>query len=422
MKKIALLFFIVCNLHAQEWVNIEPQFNPPGEYSLYHAAMGDENNLWFVDYESGRIFHTSDGGYNWIMQHDSIVPIPEYWDIFFVNSQTGWVLASTDSSTFILKTTDVGENWEKIETPYFHKIYFQNENNGTAAGPPGIYQTNDGGLTWQKAVYNEEEIPNGIEWVEQIVFVNDQKRLIILQPGNNFEGWCIIMESDDCGLSWSKKTLNIGLVLPINIFAVDSLKIYMVNHFGFFTSTDGGYNWTFKPGVAIRSIYFADAYNGWGVGGFSSPGTSNSGIFQTTDAGNGWEKKEACSHDWIKLCFKKNINKLYILGFIEKIYIADISTGKKEENNFPTDFMLYQNYPNPFNPSTLIRFDIDKPDYYTLKLYDLLGKEVCCLLNSNLVPNTYELSVDGNNLASGIYFVVIRNSISSKAIKIMLQK
>jgi len=75
----------------------------------------------------------------------------------------------------------------------------------------------------------------------------------------------------------------------------------------------------------------------------------------------------------------------------------------------PTKYELFQNYPNPFNPETKIRFDIPenfKFEISNLKLvvYDILGKEVVMLVNETLQPGTYEVTFDGSNLPSGIYF------------------
>lgn len=73
-------------------------------------------------------------------------------------------------------------------------------------------------------------------------------------------------------------------------------------------------------------------------------------------------------------------------------------------NNLPLSFNLYQNYPNPFNPATLIKYDLPKDVNVTLKIYDLLGREVAVLLNN--VPKLagrYELSWNASVFASGMY-------------------
>ena len=91
----------------------------------------------------------------------------------------------------------------------------------------------------------------------------------------------------------------------------------------------------------------------------------------------------------------------------------------EHENNIPGNIVLYQNYPNPFNPSTTIKYSIpvgDNSDLpaptqsgsivnnVTLKIFDLLGREVAILVNEKQKPGNYEVEFDGNELSSGIYF------------------
>lgn len=70
----------------------------------------------------------------------------------------------------------------------------------------------------------------------------------------------------------------------------------------------------------------------------------------------------------------------------------------------PTTFFLAQNYPNPFNPSTVINFQITFSSFVTLKVYDVLGREVATLVNERLGPGSYESTFNAGGLASGVYF------------------
>ena len=73
-------------------------------------------------------------------------------------------------------------------------------------------------------------------------------------------------------------------------------------------------------------------------------------------------------------------------------------------NTVPTEYALSQNYPNPFNPSTKINFAIPTTGLVTMKIYDVLGKEVATLVNETKVAGTYSVNFDGTNLSSGVYF------------------
>ena len=83
-----------------------------------------------------------------------------------------------------------------------------------------------------------------------------------------------------------------------------------------------------------------------------------------------------------------------------------ILTDVKEDNlrSIPKSFALYQNYPNPFNPKTKIKYSIAYREFVTLKVYDILGKEIAALVNKEKVAGNYEVEFNGSNLSSGVYF------------------
>lgn len=70
----------------------------------------------------------------------------------------------------------------------------------------------------------------------------------------------------------------------------------------------------------------------------------------------------------------------------------------------PTEYILSQNYPNPFNPVTKIKFSIPKEGMVTLKVFDMLGREVAELVNGFKTTGTYIVDFSGSELSSGIYY------------------
>ncbi len=86
------------------------------------------------------------------------------------------------------------------------------------------------------------------------------------------------------------------------------------------------------------------------------------------------------------------------------------------------DFKLFQNYPNPFNPVTNLRFIVPEEGNVKIALYDVLGNEVKILLNENIRPGSYNISVDGSGLSSGTYFVKMQTKIGQQIVKMSLLK
>ena len=92
------------------------------------------------------------------------------------------------------------------------------------------------------------------------------------------------------------------------------------------------------------------------------------------------------------------------------------------DDGIPSGYTLSQNYPNPFNPSTEIQFTLTSGGYTTLKVYDMLGKEVATLVNENLNPGTYKTKFDASRLASGTYVYTLTSNGTRLNNKMLLMK
>ena len=175
-------------------------------------------------------------------------------------------------------------------------------------------------------------------------------------------------------------------------------------------STDNGSTWTSLPGK-------------YTVTGGGQP--SYSGI-QT------WVKES------INLNAYKNLNVKFRFtmytdsgepgdGFYyDDFKVVDYSSTATEisgiSNEIPTRFNLYQNYPNPFNPTTNIKFDIAKTAFVKIVIFDVLGREVNTLVNSEIQPGKYSVNWDAGLHNSGIYFVKINAGDYSEIKRMALVK
>jgi len=101
------------------------------------------------------------------------------------------------------------------------------------------------------------------------------------------------------------------------------------------------------------------------------------------------------------------------------IYITGISNNN---NSIPNNYILKQNYPNPFNPVTKISFDIPKTGLVTLKVYDVLGKEIATIVNEVKNAGSYLVDFNGTSLSSGVYFYKLESNGFTAVKKMMLIK
>jgi hypothetical protein len=83
---------------------------------------------------------------------------------------------------------------------------------------------------------------------------------------------------------------------------------------------------------------------------------------------------------------------------------AVASTGVSQESRVPRDFRLFQNYPNPFNPSTQISYSLPITHHASLKVFDLLGREVAVLVDEESSPGAHTATWDASGFPSGVYF------------------
>lgn len=112
--------------------------------------------------------------------------------------------------------------------------------------------------------------------------------------------------------------------------------------------------------------------------------------------------------------FITTISSLYELEGDELTLLREIPVSIEERvSEIPSNITLHQNYPNPFNPSTVIRFQLDRPQKISLKIYSITGQLVEVLINEQLYnQGIHAVSFprgSGNDLASGVYVYVMEN-------------
>ncbi len=102
--------------------------------------------------------------------------------------------------------------------------------------------------------------------------------------------------------------------------------------------------------------------------------------------------------------------------------VLAVRDDKNTQKNIPSNFEVSNNYPNPFNPSTTIKYSINKSAHVKLLVYDILGREVEELVNSQKQAGEYSVRFDANNLSSGVYFYKFQAGQFTKTHKMILLK
>ncbi len=101
---------------------------------------------------------------------------------------------------------------------------------------------------------------------------------------------------------------------------------------------------------------------------------------------------------------------------------SSIATGISGNILTPDNFSLSQNYPNPFNPATTINYSLPSSGFVSLRVFDMLGKEVRSLISERQNAGSYSVNFDGSNLSSGMYYYKIESGNFSDTKKMILIK
>jgi photosystem II stability/assembly factor-like uncharacterized protein len=363
--------------------------------SINDISAVDDKHFWFVT--SKKIFATFDGGDTWEVQFEdtSITDFLNYIEMFDNFNGVAMGDPKTEASlTPILKTTDGGKNWIQVNTNVFgawsgdiwRRIDFVDMDIGyfyTTGGIPDnrFVKTADGGKTW-----NTLEAPAGTKVLK---FFNEKIGVnYAYSSSRNSIG---IYATHDGGITWPYFTpITGGWGIDIEFIPNEPSKIWVSNMNTLFFSSDTGKTWTHKPTfydpAGIRDIKFINDRIGWII--------SNNSLILKTNSG----------------------------GFL---------VGIESTQELPNTFQLHQNYPNPFNPETTISYVIPSLGnlkdfssstsprndniHVTLKVFDVLGREIATLVDEVKQPGMYNVKFTINNkhsvlstqystLSSSVYF------------------
>jgi hypothetical protein len=182
-------------------------------------------------------------------------------------------------------------------------------------------------------------------------------------------------------------------------------------------TTDGGLTWNSTGLTNTPYYFFALAYNNFGNILFAGGSTNSNefGLYYSNDGGDNWiqfqpaQNYKGISAMVIIATVLPEIYNLYISTLGDGVLRLQIPvTGINNDDILLKDFKLSQNYPNPFNPTTSIEYRVGSREYVTLKVYDILGREVATLVNEEKQPGVYEVEFDAAELASGIYYYQLK--------------
>ena len=329
--------------------------------------------------------------------------------------------ASIDSVLFfggyngLFKTTNLGISWDSVNRSFRIKALFAKNGDFYAAFDypnQGVYKSTNLGINWIP-------LQNGMSNLGvRALGCNEQYLFAGTSAGANSGFY----RSSNWGLNW--QYFSSGAGNNIEFMKVNNNVIFTATGDGIYRSTNNGVNWLNvldQNNARTVEIYNQNIF----------ACTELNGVNYSSNNGETWTSVNEGLIDWDIYSLLIHNGYIFVGGmnYIMRRPLSEVLTKIKINTEIPKEFKLYQNYPNPFNPSTIIRFSIPengilkiKNDIITLKVYNILGKEIATLVNEKLQAGMYEVKFEGTNLPSGVYYYRVETKNYSETKKMLLIK
>jgi photosystem II stability/assembly factor-like uncharacterized protein len=389
---------------------------------VFKMVVDPTNLKTFYAATLGGVYKTTDGGANWVEKNTGMVDT-DIWTIGISPTDHNTIFAGTYGG-ILYRSTDGGNNWSDKSTGLtglsgwdLWEMWFHPQTAGT------VYLLEDGARIFVTT-------NNGDSWTEYTVNGSSITALDISSTSPNI--WYAyaggtIYRSADYGSTWAAQSTTYSLYC-ITIDSGNPNTLYanqwVSPSYDIVKSTDAGVTWgTAYAGCTVRELYSLP------VSPFTVYGSTwrGQGVVASSDNGTTWTSIGTGLTYFS--CFEtRNLpgssSYLFVTTYGGGIYGFNYTPTfvEKDGTTLPAEYILEANYPNPFNPSTTISFSLPKSDFVSLKVFDLLGREISTLVEGRLEAGKYKVNFNGTNLASGVYLFNLRSNSFNKTNKMNLLK
>jgi photosystem II stability/assembly factor-like uncharacterized protein len=365
------------------------------------TALGVSKTSVFAGTTGNGIFRSSDGGSTWIPINNGLdsafIESMQTYGGLIVNSVASFgntLLAGTLAGIF--RSTDEGATWTDVNNDWTRQPIWSFTKSDSAFFAGGsvffVFRSTDDGRTWN---HGDTSFTSG----SVMSLTSENGKLFAAAMGGG------AFRSTDNGTSWSKIYSPEGqLDNPYAIIYVSPYLLLGAGTQGLLRSSDDGDTWT-EGGNGLP----ADDIYDFVVTGSNIFAGTDGGVFLSTDFGLNWtnvSSKELNTAIYSLAIFGSDLLAgTGGAGVIWKRPLSEmIAFSNVSERLLAFEYKLEQNYPNPFNPTTVINYSIPKERFVTIKVYDILGREIKTLVNEEKIAGNYSVQFNGSNLASGIYY------------------
>lgn len=438
--------------------------NGPVHVDQQNMDLNPLNQQELLAVNDGGIWKSTNQGTNWI-NLNSTLTLTQFYRIAADPSNSAHIMGGTqDNGTQRTLGTlnwtgafggDGGEVCFHPQDPLL--ILGETQNNG-------VMRSINGGSSWTNATSG---LSGSGAWVAPLIAHPDS-------AGVFYTARSSVFKSTNAGAQWTAiSTGTVGQIREMAICKSNPQVMYATSGANVFKSTNRGQTFTNVgggglPGRVITSVYVHPdssdvailTFSGFGAGKIYKttngaanwvnisgnlpdspvndgmiyyPGTATSvylvamdiGVFMTNNYGASWVELADGLPNTVAmhLDYNQSANKLRIGTHGRGVYeITNLTGIASNIGEIPSDFMLKQNYPNPFNPSTTISYNIAKKERVSLKVYDMMGKELYTLVNRTQDAGVYNIVFNAAPLSSGVYFYKLETENFTDTKKMIIVK
>jgi photosystem II stability/assembly factor-like uncharacterized protein len=357
-------------------------------FRLDKISFASTNNI-YISGSNYKNFRTTNGGANW--EYDYTAGFTHIKRMFFTGPNIGFAIAGRGS---VLSTVNFGNNWQAVydTTAELNNLFFLNPTTGWITGNGIILKTNNAGLNWQRNYLRGE--------------------MLKIWFGNSLSGYSImndsIQKSTDGGVNWIPQGNNHAIDFCFTNLSTGWSLNYADSTTEIRKTTNGGLNYSLcsKLPNSIYKIQFIDPFTGYS--------SDNNLVWRTTDAGITWKSVEYPKSEYLNIndFWFSDANTGWFCG--DNSMVLNTSTGSSININkftFPSsdECLSINNYPNPFNNQTKILYALPVSGKVHIKVYNILGQEIYSFVSEFQSKGNHALEFNSSGLASGIYFITLKN-------------
>jgi len=398
------------------WISLSSNFTSD---RLNSVSFGDKET-GLITGNSSTILRTTNRGLNW--QKIELKDPQVLTDVKMASKNIAYLTSGNN----VMKSTNGGMNWFVVLDSVgrgYRNIALYDSNNVIVSTFNFLYKTSNGGASWSLVwgCYNLPPFYTSCFFINEISY--PAADLIVMAGGTAQQytySTATVMKSTNGGLNFTIAfdEVSEGYVLN-SLQMIDENLGFASGGFGLFLRTTDGFSTYTNLGNtkngygSFEMMSFLDSANGLA-------GTGP--LFRTTNSGINWELSTDIYGSLGDIQYISKDHAIAV-GYDGSIVImAPALNGTGDPPVIPNRFYLYQNFPNPFNPATKIRFELVESGNTTLILYDITGREVRVLLNGFRAAGIYQTEHVFDDLASGVYFVTLRQGSYTMSRKLALIK